>query len=69
MRSTLSSLGNCQDFPNQGVLLIGDAIHAMPKLGGEDGNSAIKDGFELAERLAANGPEGRRTLSNVRYWL
>ena len=69
MRSTLGSLEDSQKLTDRGVLLVGDAIHAMPILGGEGANAAMKDGFELAEHLAANGPDGIRTFSSARHDL
>ncbi|KAK4694203.1 hypothetical protein P7C71_g3334, partial [Lecanoromycetidae sp. Uapishka_2] len=52
MRSILLPLDESQDLAKHGVLLIGDAAHAMPILGGEGANIAIRDGFELADELA-----------------
>jgi len=67
MRTTLGSLEDTQELKDQGVLLIGDAVHAMPILGGEGGNTAMKDGVELAEHFTANGMNGIKTFSNARY--
>ena len=42
----------------RGVLLIGDAAHAQPILGGEGANQAIVDAMSLAEYIAAHGVGG-----------
>ncbi|KAL9137677.1 MAG: hypothetical protein Q9175_001131 [Cornicularia normoerica] len=67
MRSTLGTEQEIKDLTDRGVLLVGDAIHAMPLLGGEGGNNAMKDGVDLAEHIAAHGPQGIRTFYSARY--
>ena len=67
MRSTLGTEQEFKDLTNRGVLLVGDAIHAMPLLGGEGGNNAMKDGVDLAEHIATHGPQGIKTFSSTRY--
>ena len=67
MRSSLATEQEIRDLADRGVLLVGDAVHAMPILGGEGGNSAIKDGVDLAEHLATFGPQGIKTFSSARY--
>ena len=67
MRSTLGTEQEIKDLTAQGILLVGDAIHAMPILGGEGGNNAMKDGVDLAEHLATYGPQGIKTFSSARY--
>ena len=49
MRTTLDRPVEVMDLAKQGVLLIGDAIHAMPILGDESASSALKDEVDLAE--------------------
>ena len=66
MRSTLGTEQEIKDLTARGILLVGDAIHAMPILGGEGGNNAMKDGVDLAEHLATHGPEGIKTFSRAR---
>ncbi|CAD6582992.1 MAG: hypothetical protein ASARMPRED_001125 [Alectoria sarmentosa] len=67
MRSTLGTEQEIKDLADRGVLLVGDAVHAMPLLGGEGGNNAMKDGVDLAEHIAAHGPQGIKTFSSARY--
>lgn len=67
MRSTLGTEQEIRDLTDRGVLLVGDAIHAMPLLGGEGGNNAMMDGVDLAEHIAAHGPQGIKTFSSARY--
>ena len=55
MRSTSATEEDIRDLTDQGILLLGDAVHAMPILGGEGANMAIKDGVDLAEHLAEHG--------------
>lgn len=43
--------------PALNFLLIGDAVHPVPILGGEGANHAIRDGMELAEHIARFGLE------------
>lgn len=71
MRSTLCTEQEIKDLTDRGILLMGDAVHAMPILGGEGGNNAMKDGIELAEHLATYGPQGIKTFSSARYgrWM
>ena len=67
MRSTLGTEQEIKELTDRGVLLVGDAVHAMPLLGGEGGNNAMKDGVDLAEHIAAHGPQGIKTFSSARY--
>ncbi len=62
MRTIICQLETLQDLANHNVLLIGDAAHAMPILGGEGANMAIKDGIDVAERFA-QGLTGLTDLS------
>ena len=55
MRSRSATEEDIRDLTDQGILLLGDAIHTMPILGGEGANMAIKDGVDLAEHLAEHG--------------
>lgn len=67
MRSTLGTEQLIKKMADRGVLLVGDAVHAMPILGGEGGNHAMKDGVDLAEHIAVHGPQGTKTFSAERY--
>lgn len=59
MRSTSKAMEeDIKDVTDQGILLLGDAVHAMPILGGEGANMAIKDGVDLAEHLTEHGLSG-----------
>jgi monooxygenase len=54
MRDILVPLDDLEALADQGVLLIGDAPHATPILGGEGANSAIEDAIELAEWISSH---------------
>ncbi|KAI0173979.1 hypothetical protein BJ166DRAFT_586816 [Pestalotiopsis sp. NC0098] len=51
----------------RGVLLIGDAAHAEPILGGRGAQVAIQDGLELAEYIASNGIDDLGPFAESRY--
>ena len=67
MRSTLGTPSEVKRLADQGILLIGDAFHAMPIIGGEGANIAIEDGIELAEHLARHGSDNLDAFLNKRY--
>ena len=73
MRSTLGSQAEIRKLAGQGVLLIGDAIHAMPILGGEGANTAIKDGVDLAQHIVHHGTSASslQAFANAKYmtWM
>ena len=54
MRRVMPDIDPVRRLARQGVILLGDAAHAMPILGGEGANLAIKDGIELGEYVASN---------------
>ena len=66
MRTTLGTPAQIKDLANRGVLLIGDAIHAMPILGGEGANMAMKDGVDLAAHIARHGTKGLQDFSEAK---
>jgi 2-polyprenyl-6-methoxyphenol hydroxylase-like FAD-dependent oxidoreductase len=49
MRDILVSLGDLKSLAEKGIIVIGDAAHAAPILGGEGANSAVADVVELAK--------------------
>lgn len=57
MRSLMPDPDEGQRLASQGVILAGDAAHAMPILGGEGANVAIMDGITLAEYIAGRGAD------------
>ncbi|MCJ1360174.1 MAG: hypothetical protein MMC33_010177 [Icmadophila ericetorum] len=63
MRSVMPIPEQAQKLADHGVILIGDAVHAVPILGGEGANMAIKDGINLAEHIAAKGLSDLRSFS------
>ena len=46
--------------------MIGDSAHALPILGGDGANHAMKDALELADVIAASTTLGEPSLSSVR---
>lgn len=67
MRTILVPLGELQSLADRGVVLIGDAVHAMPILGGEGASYAIKDGLELAELVTSPDPASFKNFIEQRY--
>ena len=49
MRAGLASLEDLCALAAKGLLFIGDAVHALPILGGEEANEAIRDAVYLSE--------------------
>lgn len=47
--------------------ILQQAIHAMPILGGEGGNMAIKDAVELSDHLATNHTKHLKEYASSRY--
>ena len=67
MRSTLGSRAEIEELAEQGVLLVGDAVHAMPILGGEGANTAMRDGVDLAQHIYRHGTGSLPVFINARY--
>ncbi|KAL8830142.1 MAG: hypothetical protein Q9191_001603 [Dirinaria sp. TL-2023a] len=67
MRSALVNRDEVKGLADQGVLLVGDAVHAMPILGGEGANNAMKDGVNLAQYIAHHGVDNLRAFTDTRY--
>ena len=70
MRSLSGHDSELRALAGQGILLIGDAAHAMPILGGYGANAAIGDGVELAEYIMKNGAQdlGGFLETRMRSW-
>lgn len=67
MRSTLGSPAEVDHLAKQGVLLVGDAVHAMPILGGEGANNAMKDGVDLAQHIVNHGTGSLQEFADARH--
>ncbi|KAK0265194.1 hypothetical protein B0A54_15682 [Friedmanniomyces endolithicus] len=55
MRSISVDVTELNTGAGRGILLVGDAAHATPILGGDGANAAIQDGVDLAEYIVQNG--------------
>jgi 2-polyprenyl-6-methoxyphenol hydroxylase-like FAD-dependent oxidoreductase len=62
MRTTSVSKPDLVQCTSKRVVLIGDAVHAEPIVGGCGANAAIEDGVELANHIARHGT-GTNSLS------
>lgn len=71
MRSVAPSCSQIRAPADVNVVMIGDAVHAMPILGSRGANMAIKDGVELAEWIARQGTEhvGRFSGDRHQEWM
>ena len=71
MRSVRPDVREAERLAGNGVILIGDAVHATPILGGEGANMAITDGIELAEHIAAQGIDTGANFVEARHktWI
>lgn len=58
MRTTHVNRSELRECAKQGVLMVGDAVHAQPILGGEGANAAMEDGIDVGEWIAERGIEG-----------
>ena len=67
MRDVMPDASEAQRLADHGVILIGDAVHAVPILGGEGANLALKDGIALADHIAKEGVGGIGSFSPTRY--
>jgi len=57
MRTIYVPPADLEALAGEGAVLIGDAAHAQPILGGSGGNSAILDGLQLAEHISRHGTD------------
>lgn len=69
MRSNLGDPAEVDQLVERGILLIGDAIHAMPVLGGEGANHAMKDGIDLARHIVHHGTGRLQDFTEARYGM
>ncbi|KAL8993425.1 MAG: hypothetical protein Q9169_006357 [Polycauliona sp. 2 TL-2023] len=67
MRSTMGKPAEVDHLAKQGVLLVGDAVHAMPILGGEGANTAMKDGVDLANHIAEHGTSRLQDFADAKF--
>ena len=67
MRTLMPDPSEAQRLAKHDVVLIGDAVHATPILGGEGANMAIRDGIDLAEHIATHGFDAFETFSKSKF--
>ena len=67
MRTVDVELSDLQELAKKGVYFMGDSVHSQPILGGEGANAAIKDGHDLAEQIANQGPGSIAAWYSARY--
>ncbi|KAK6221942.1 hypothetical protein LQW54_001162 [Pestalotiopsis sp. IQ-011] len=67
MRTVTPDAEAAARLAERGVLLIGDAAHAAPIVGGQGAQVAIQDGLELAEYIASNGVDDLGPFAASRY--
>jgi 2-polyprenyl-6-methoxyphenol hydroxylase-like FAD-dependent oxidoreductase len=63
MRTTSVSQEDLRALAQKGIVLIGDAAHAHPIVGGNGANMAIQDALSLAEEIIALHDTGNHDLS------
>lgn len=69
MRTLMPDLSEAQRLAKHDVVLIGDAVHATPILGGEGANMAIRDGIDLAQHIATHGIDAFEDFSKSKFAL
>lgn len=67
MRSSLGDRAQINHLAKKGVLLLGDAAHAMPILGGEGANYAIQDGVDLTRHIYEHGTDKLQLFADAKY--
>lgn len=67
MRTLMPDPSEAQRLARHNVVLIGDAVHATPILGGEGANMAIRDGIDLAQHIATHGINDFEGFSNSKF--
>jgi 2-polyprenyl-6-methoxyphenol hydroxylase-like FAD-dependent oxidoreductase len=63
MRTTLVPKDDLQNLAQSSVVLIGDAAHALPIVGGNGANGAIQDAASLAAQISEDQERGEYTLN------
>ena len=56
-----------QRLAKHDVVLIGDAVHTTPILGGEGANMAITDGIDLAQHISTHGIDAFEAFSESKF--
>lgn len=69
MRTLMPDQSEAQRLAKHGVVLIGDAVHTTPILGGEGANMAIRDGIDLAQHIATHGIDAFEDFSKSKFAL
>ena len=65
MRSVTPDLANLQNAARNSIIMVGDAAHAMPILGGQGANTAIQDAVNLAKVVSQSTmPDYKRFISD-----
>lgn len=67
MRILLPDPSEAQRLAKHDVVLIGDAVHATPILGGHGANMAIRDGIDLAKHIATHGVDAFEAFSKSKF--
>ena len=57
MRSLTMDATDLEKLAGYGIVMIGDAAHAQPILGGRGANAAMRDAVELADFIARHGAD------------
>ncbi|KAI9698084.1 MAG: hypothetical protein M1820_007592 [Bogoriella megaspora] len=55
MRTVNPPADKLEELARQGLLFLGDSIHAQPILGGRGANAAVEDGLDLADHVQNHG--------------
>lgn len=67
MRTLTQEPSEAQRLAEHNVVLIGDAVHLTPILGGEGANMANRDGIELAQHIATRGIDTLNDFSESKF--
>jgi 2-polyprenyl-6-methoxyphenol hydroxylase-like FAD-dependent oxidoreductase len=66
MRTVVLEKRDIEGLASQGIVLIGDAAHATPILGGEGAQTAILDAIALGEAISSEGVQGAAKFAQQR---